>query len=133
MVKLIIQHESDRYKAVNAVRDMPLGKYGLDISIRDGTRSLQQNATLWKMLTAWAASQTLHGQKYDKESWKCVLLQAFGKEAPMLPQLDEQGYFPMGLRSSQLTVREMSEFLEFIIAESAQRGITFPWLTEDAL
>lgn len=133
MIKLLIQHESERYKAINAVRDMPLGKYGLDISIRDGTRSLQQNATLWKMLTAWSASQTLHDQRYDKESWKCVLMQAFGKEAPMLPQLNEQGYFPMGLRSSQLSVKEMRDFIEFIIAESAQRGITFPWLTEDAL
>ena len=133
MAEFLIMSEQERVQALNALRAQELGRYGLYLRFRDGKRTDAQNRTMWKMLSPWAGGQELYGKKWDKESWKCVFMNHLGKQSPMLPQLDEQGFFPMGYRSSQLGVKEMSELIECIIAESAQRGITFPWLTEDAL
>jgi hypothetical protein len=131
MAEFLIMSEQERVQALNALRAQELGRHGLYLRYRDGKRTDAQNRTMWKMLSPWAGGQELYGKKWDKESWKCVFMNALGKQSPMLPQLDEQGFFPMGYRSSQMGVKEMGELLEFIIAESAQRGISFPWLTEE--
>jgi len=89
-------------------------------------RSLDQNAKFHAMLTELTAQKpTLNGVKMDADSWKLVLLQALGTEMRMLPTLDGDGWFPMGHRSSRLSVRQFSDLVELLYAYGAKEGIVF--------
>jgi len=98
---------------------------GFRVEIREPTRSDAQNRALWPRLTEVARARPTHnGVKMDPELWKCVFMNALGAEMVMLPNLDGDGFFPIGHRSSQLSVGEFSGLLETINAFAAREGIS---------
>jgi NinB protein len=72
------------------------------------------------------ASQKLHqGRKYLPEVWKCIFMNALGREINFIPTLDGQSVFPIGLKSSQLSKKEMIDLIEFVYAWGAENNVNF--------
>lgn len=93
--------------------------------IHEGKRSDEQNRLLWSVLNQIARQRPTHnGVKMDADLYKCVFMQALGVEMKMLPTLDGDAFFPLGHRSSQLTVSQFSALIELISAWTAREGIT---------
>jgi hypothetical protein len=88
-------------------------------------RSLDQNSRFWASLTDVATQKEHFGRKYDAETWKCIFMQAWGREVKFIPTLSGEGIMPIMFSSSDLSKGEMSELLEFIYAWGAQNGVVF--------
>jgi hypothetical protein len=118
---VILNSPKDRAVAKAAIDRAPEG-YAVDI--KEARRSDDQNRLLWKLLNQIARERPTHnGVKMDAELWKCVFMNALGVEMRMLPNLDGDGFFPLGHRSSQLTVSEFSALLEVMFAWCAREGL----------
>ncbi len=111
-----------RSNCLRALHDAP---EGARVQISGPKRSGDQNAKMWAMLTDVARQLQHGGRFYDADSWKYIFLQAFGRETRFLPALDGNGFVPIPQSSSDLSAREMSDFLEFVAAEGTQRGVVF--------
>lgn len=95
--------------------------HGHIATIAAPTRSCDQNAKLWAMLTDVSMSKP-QGRRMTPEQWKCVFMQACGWEVQFLEGLDGQP-FPAGFRSSRMTVKQMSDLIEFIQSYGDQHGV----------
>jgi hypothetical protein len=96
------------------------------VEFKQKGRSNDQNSIFWSLLTQVTKQRPTHnGVKMSAVLWKAVFLQALGAELVMLPNLDGDGLFPFGHRSSKLTVSEMSDAIELIFAWGASNGVTF--------
>ena len=93
------------------------------LELRPVKRTDDQNALMWCLLEAFERQAELAGKRLSKEQWKCVFLQALGREMEVLPTLDGKSWFPSGFRSSRLTKAEFSQLIELIQAEAAMRGV----------
>ncbi|WP_136685657.1 recombination protein NinB [Falsirhodobacter xinxiangensis] len=96
---------------------------GWRVEFKEPKRSDEQNDRMWEMLSRIAKRMTINGKAYPAESWKCIFMRAMGKEASFLPTLDGESFFPTGFRSSDLTVREMSDMQTFIESWCAEQGV----------
>lgn len=108
-----------------AIRGVRNAKSGWLLEIREPTRSTEQNAALWSLLTQVARQRPVHnGVKMSAELWKAVFMDAWGAEVTFLPKLEGDGMFPAGHRSSHLTIGEMTSLIEMILAWTAKEGLT---------
>lgn len=92
--------------------------------LSEPTRSLDQNAKLWPMLED-IRDQVPDMQAYGVDDIKMRFLHALGAEMRFLPELEGQGMFPIGLRSSTLTVAQFSGLVELIYAFGAKHGVVW--------
>ena len=119
---IIIRTAADRGRALRWVSQAP---FGMTIEFKDKRRSTDQNAAMWSLLTQVARQRPTHnGVKMSATTWKAVFLDALGAEITWLPKLDDPGMFAFGHRSSQLTVAQMTDLIELILAWSATQGLT---------
>lgn len=99
----------------------------LALSLTDRTRSADQNARLHALLGEISEQIEWAGAKRDIETWKRLLTAAWGRvqgEQPtILPALDGHGFDVLYRRTSQLTVSECSDLMEFVQAWAAERGV----------
>ena len=105
---------------------------GYRVEIKEPKRNLEQNSKLWPALHEISEQVEHHGRKYDAETWKAIMMNALGQEMRFVPTLDGKSVFPLGMRSSELSKREMSELIEFIIAWGVQNGVKFHDAKDDA-
>lgn len=118
---VILNTTRDRDVAKRAIDRAPAG-YAADI--KESKRSDEQNRALWGLLNQIVRQRPHHnGVKMDADLWKAVFLQALGVEMKMLPNLDGTGFFPVGHRSSQLTVSQFRDLLELMLAWTAREGL----------
>jgi hypothetical protein len=61
--------------------------------------------------------------RYSPDDVKERFMNALGQEARFLPELDGGGMFPVGRRSSQLTVKQFSALTELIYVYGAREGV----------
>jgi hypothetical protein len=94
---------------------------GYVVRVSEPTRSLDQNARLWATLEEVARAEPL-GRKHTPDEWKAIFMQATGWESAFLPGLSG-GFFPIGFRSSRLTVRQMADLITYIHAFCAEQRI----------
>lgn len=113
-------HDTARQMAVRAVTLAPAG---FVVEVKPKTRSLEQNAALWAMLTDVSRQVDWHGQKLTPEDWKHVFSASL-KQQRAVPGLDG-GFVVLGQSTSKMTVREMSDLMEIITAFGAERGVRF--------
>ncbi len=120
---LILNGAADRAKATNWVAKAPAGTR---VEFKASQRSLPQNDRMWAMLTdIQTHMERTRGIKQSVNDWKCVFLSAWGKEVRFLPSLDGTSVVPVPLSSSDLTKEEMTDFIDFIFKEGAERGVVF--------
>jgi len=89
----------------------------------DTTRSSEQNAKMWAMLTEVSQQVTWHGQKLAKDEWKDVFTAAI-KRQKVVPGIDG-GFVVIGARTHKMSIQEMSELMELMLAFGAQQGVEF--------
>lgn len=120
----ILSHELARRNAVAAVSNAP---HGFKVTVSEPSRSLDQNAALWPILEAFSEQLTwpVNGAMVSmaSEEWKDVLTAAFRRETARVAMGLDGGVVMLGCRTSKMGKREFSEFLEFLHATAAARGV----------
>ena len=120
----ILANPTARANAVQAVRTAP---DGYKITVAEPSRTLDQNAAQWPILQAFSEQLTwpINGVmvKMDEDDWKDVMTAAFKKETVRLAQGLDGGLVMLGLRTSKMSKKEFSEYLEFLHATAALRGV----------
>lgn len=97
------------------------------VTIKEPTRSLDQNALMWVLLEAF--SQQLQWPvngamvKLEPEEWKDLLSAAYRQESQRVAMGLNGGMVMLGLRTSTMGRREFAEFIEFIRATAVDRGV----------
>jgi len=95
---------------------------GYVVKIAAETRRDAQNRKLWPML-ADLQRQVPEMAAYSTEDIKLRFLNALGVEMRFLPTLEGQGAFPVGLRSSMLTVQQFAGLIELIYQFGARHNV----------
>lgn len=97
---------------------------GWVLELREPRRSDDQNDALHGLIDQIIKQRPTHcGVKADKDLYKAIFMHALGKESRFVPTLDGDGLFPLGQRTSKLTVGECSQLIEFILAWCAREGL----------
>lgn len=121
---LILLSDEIRLRAMEAVRDAP---DGYAVTIGEPTRNLEQNSAQWPILEAFSKQLQwpVNGNMVymTAEEWKDVLTAAMKNETARLAMGLDSGVVMLGMRTSKMTKREFSEWLEFLHAVAAQRGV----------
>ncbi len=97
---------------------------GAVLNVRPPTRTSDQNAKLWAMLSDLARAKP-EGRDYPTDVWKALAMAMVGHKVRFEPALDGNGVVPIGFRSSRLTKDEMSELIEAIYAYGAEHNVTW--------
>jgi hypothetical protein len=121
MAKFILSHQMARARAVEAVKTAP---EGYAVTVAEPTRSMEQNARLWASLTDVSQQVEWHGKRLTPEDWKHVFSASL-KKLQVVPNLDGTGFVALGMSTSRMTRRELSDLLELIYAFGAERGVRF--------
>ena len=116
-VKLVGQ--AQREHAVRCINAAPLG-YVMRLS--EPTRNLDQSAKMWAMLGDISKARVEGYSKATPKIWKMRFMHGLGHEVQFDIGLDGKPY-PIGLSSSELTVRQMADLITFIEAWCAQNGV----------
>lgn len=104
---------------------------GYVVKIAAETRRDAQNRKLWPMLTD--LQKQIEGcAMFSLDDLKLRFLNALGTEMRFLPTLEGQGAFPVGLRSSTLTVDQFSALVELIYAFGAKHDVRWSEPRKDA-
>lgn len=111
-------HEEARRRAMEAVK---AARDGMVVEIKEATRTLDQNAKLWPMLTDIAKQVDWYGQKLTEDEWKDVFSASIKKQKAV-PGL-EGGFVVCGRSTSKMTKREFSDLLEVMYAFGADKGV----------
>jgi hypothetical protein len=114
----ILIHSEARNRALEAVRTAP---DGFAVKVGEATRTLEQNALLWKLLSCVSEKVEWYGEKLDAESWKHIFSASLKKQKAV-PGIDG-GSVVLGLSTSKMTKKEFSDLVELIHAFCAERGI----------
>lgn len=93
------------------------------IEVKEKTRSTEQNARMWAMLTDVSRQVEWYGKKLTPEEWKDVFSAAH-KKHKVVPGIDG-GFVVVGASTSKMSIREMCELMELIEAFGAQQGVRF--------
>ena len=97
------------------------------ITAAEEERSPDQNALMWAILTAFSKQLVwpVNGQmvKMAPEDWKDVLSAAFKKESARLAMGLDGGVVMLGMRTSKMGKAKFSEFIDFLHAVAADRGV----------
>jgi len=93
------------------------------VNIREATRTNQQNARLWAMLSDVSRAKP-EGRIATPETWKCLFMHALGHASRFEMGLDGQP-FPVGFSSSKLNKPQMSDLIECVFEYGARHGVEF--------
>jgi hypothetical protein len=119
--QVIIRTEADRRKVIKWAQGTGTGTI---VEFRKATRSNMQNALLWARLSEIAARVEWYGQRLSAEDWK-DMFSASLRKSRVMPGIDPGTVVALGLRTSKMTVAEMTALLDLIDAFAAERGIEF--------
>jgi hypothetical protein len=97
--------------------------HSLSIEVRPEARSVAQNRIMWACLADISRQVDWHRQKLTPEDWKCMVTAALEKQR-VVPGI-EGGFVVLGKPTSRMTVREMSDVIEFCHAFGAEKGVRF--------
>lgn len=99
------------------------------LSIREATRTTDQNAKMWAMLSDISRAKP-QGRCHTTEVWKTLFMHACGHAVQFETGLNGQP-FPTGFRSSKLTKSQMADLIEFIYAYGAEHEVA--WTEPEAI
>lgn len=109
---------------MQAVQNAP---EGYAVTVGEPTRNLDQNAAMWPILMAFSEQLTwpINGDRVhmSPEDWKDVLTASFRGEQARLSQTLDGRIVMLGQRTREFGKREFSEWLDFLHATAAMRGV----------
>lgn len=99
----------------------------LVVEVKEMTRNLDQNAAQWPILQAFSdqLQWPVNGKMVcmTPDEWKDVLTAAFKREQIRMAMGLDGGLVMLGQRTSKFTVKQFSEWMEFLIATAVERGV----------
>lgn len=117
-------HDQARNNAILEVSNAPDGYI---VSVGEPTRTLEQNSAQWPYLDAFSKQLKwpVNGKSVTMtpDEWKDVLTAAFQAETVRLAMGLDGGVVMLGMRTSQMSKVRFGEWLEFLIATAAMRGV----------
>ena len=113
------------HKLIDAAPDGYVVKLGAE------TRRDRQNALMWALI-ADLQRQVPAMAPYSADDIKSRFLHALGAEMRFLPVLEGEGVFPLGMRSSTLTVAQFAGLIEIIHEYGARHGVAWSEGTHNA-
>lgn len=120
----ILSHPTARQRAAQAVQNAPEGHV---MTLAEPTRNLEQNAAQWPILQAFSDNLVwpVNGrmESLTPDEWKDILTAAFRRESTRVAMGLDGGMVMLGARTSTMSKREFSEWLEFLHATAVDRGI----------
>lgn len=120
----VLAHATARQRAVDAVRNAP---EGFAVTVAEPSRNLEQNAAQWPILQAFAdqLKWPVNGsmESLTAEEFKDILTAAFKRETVRVAMGLDGGMVMLGARTSKMGKREFSEWLDFLNATAAARGV----------
>lgn len=117
---VILNHRGALDQAHNWIERAPVGT---TVTFQPPTRTNDQNALMWALLTEVAVQVPWHGLRLSADDWKLIFMQALNSEMRIVPNLDGTGFVNLGTRTSKLTKAEMSDLIELILAFAAQHDV----------
>ena len=125
----IMAHAVARAHALQAVEDAPEGYV---ITVSEPTRNLEQNAAQWPILQAFAdqLQWPVNGSMeiLTPEEWKDILTAAFKRETVRVAMGLDGGMVMLGSRTSKFSKAQFSEWLDFLNATAAARGVEVDYM-----
>lgn len=108
------------------------------LSLKPETRSARQNRLMWPLLTSFSSQLEwpVNGQmvKMSPDEWKDVLTAAHQGETVRLAMGLNGGIVMLGQRTSTFTKAKFADFIEFLYATAALRGVDLPgWVDDDGV
>lgn len=91
------------------------------LNVREATRNRDQNARMWAMLSDISRAKP-DGRTHTPEVWKALFMHALGHETRFEMGLNGEP-FPIGFRSSRLSVRQMADLITFIAEYGDRNGV----------
>lgn len=119
---ICIEDPASRAKATHWIARAPRGTR---VEFKGAKRTLPQNDRMWAMLTDIAQQKEHAGRRYVPDQWKVLFMHACGREVQFIPALDGATFIPWGQSSSDLSVPEMTDLIEFMFMWGAQNGVVF--------
>lgn len=99
----------------------------MEVVVRQATRNSSQNAKMHAMLSDISRQVQWVGKVRDPDTWKRLLtaawLRARGESVEILPAIDGHGVDVVFRRTSNLTVKECAELIEFVQAWAVEQGV----------
>jgi hypothetical protein len=92
------------------------------VSIKKPTRSVEQNAKMWAMLHDISQAKP-EGRAWTPDTWKAAFMHSTGHQVQFAEGLDGSGPFPLGFRSSHLTVAQMADLITCIQQYGDRHGV----------
>ena len=120
----ILSHQTARQRAQQAIQTAQDGHV---VTLSEPTRNLEQNAAQWPILQAfsdclvWPVNGRM--ETLTPDEWKDILTAAFKRETTRVAMGLDGGMVMLGARTSTMSKREFSEWLDFLNATAADRGI----------
>ena len=117
----VMVHDLARANAHRAVQEAP---FGYVVTVAEPTRSTAQNARLWAMLTDISEQVEWYGKRLTPEDWKHVFTASL-KRLTVVPNLDGTGFVALGMSTSRMSRRELSDLMELMAAFGAERDVVW--------
>jgi len=100
----------------------------LRLEVKRSTRSSDQNAMFHSLIDLVAKQMKAAGSAWSSDDWKRLLIDQWAHETgrkigKVAPSLDGKRVVQLGLQSHKFTVEEGSEFIEWLMAWMAEKGI----------
>ena len=108
-----------RRNAIEAISNAPPNSI---VSVGQPRRTADQNAKMWAMLTDVARAKP-GGRNWTIDTWKDAFMHSLGHQVMFAEGLDGSGPFPVGLRTSRLTVPQMIDLIDCIYAWGTEHGV----------
>ena len=100
----------------------------LRLEIKKAARSTDQNAHFHALFNKISSEMAKVGSKWDADDWKRLLIDQWAHETgrkvgKVAPSLDGERVVQLGLQSHKFTKEEGSDFIEWLLAWMADKGI----------
>jgi hypothetical protein len=120
MTQTVILHAaSQRSFAKTLIDRAPVGAV---LTIREAKRSNDQNAKMWCLLSDISRAKP-EGRHWVPETWKAAFMHCLGHQIQFCEGLDGSGPFPLGFRSSRLSVSQMADLISCIAEYGDRHGV----------
>ena len=100
---------------------------GMVVTVEEPKRNTLQNSAQWPILQSFSdqLQWPVNGAmvKMSPEDWKTVLSAAFKRETVQVAQGLDGGMVMLGMRTSKMGKKQFSEWLTFLNATAALRGV----------
>lgn len=120
-VHITINSKADREQAIRWAGGVPAGTR---IDFKAPRRTTDQNSKLWAMLTDISQQVEWYGRKLSPTDWKCVMTSGL-KKALVVPDLEGTGFVMLGLHTSDMSVAEMANLIELMMAFGAEHNVVW--------